>query len=297
MTPRTKLLLSLAATSILAAAGCSNSGNSPSSGAGGIAGTGIKFGDFLPSQAQQYAPALDNTIAAASVNEADEDELGRTVAIAATNKWRLYEDPAVTKYVTLVGLTVAAASDNPDGDWVFGVLDTPEIGAYSGPNGYVLVTRGSINLMRDEAELAGILAHEIAHCVNHDGLNAVRGAKLTAAAVSAGTAQIKEPHIANFVRTGDALNKVIFNVGWSQGQETSADTTAVHLLTASGYDPAGLTRFLQRVQQRQGGGARLFGSHPGTADRISRLTNLTAGAKPGATNRDRFAKSVAPAKL
>src|SRR5687767_1570108 len=143
----------------------------------------------------QYSTALMKAGSALTMSPEMEDEMGRTVAIAATNRWPIYENPELNEYVTLVGLTLASASARPDGNWVFGVLNTPEIGAYSGPNGYILITRGSLNLMQDEAELAGILAHEIAHCVNHDGLNAVRGAKLTAAAVSAGTAQIKDPYL------------------------------------------------------------------------------------------------------
>src|SRR5258706_259077 len=57
--------------------------------------------------------------------EPDEDELGRTVAIAATNQWRLFDKPALTRYVTMVGLTLADSTSRPDGNWVFGVLDTP----------------------------------------------------------------------------------------------------------------------------------------------------------------------------
>lgn len=276
------------------AAGCNNSG---SGGAGGIGGSGITLGQLLPGQASKYGETVDKSLAAAAVDESDEDELGRSVVIAATSRWPLLENEALTKYVTLVGLTVASASANPDGNWVFGVLDTPEVGAYSGPNGYVLVTRGALKLMQDEAELAGVLAHEIGHCVNHDGLNSVRNAKAADAVASAASASIKDPRAAAFARSSDYLSKVVLNIGWNQGQETTADSTGVQLLIASGYDPGGMVRFLQRVQQRQGGGGRLFGTHPGTADRVGRITSQAGPAKGDGTHAARFAKAKGAANL
>jgi predicted Zn-dependent protease len=230
------------------------------------------------------------------MSEADEDEMGRSVAIAATNRWPLYDNPAVTKYVTLVGLTLADASSRPDGNWVFGVLDTPEIGAYSGPNGYILVTRGALKAMQDESELAGVLAHEMSHSLNHDGLNAVKNAKLTEAAVQGASAT--DRRAAAFNQLSDALANTVLKSGWNQGQETNADQSAVTLMTRAGYDPSGLPRFLQRMQEAKGGGGgRPFGTHPGTADRIARTTSQIGSAKAGATNRDRFVKIVGEAKL
>ncbi len=233
--------------------------------------------------------------AAMSMSEADEDEMGRTVAIAATNRWRLLDRPALTKYVTLVGLTVASTSSRPDGNWVFGVLDTPELGAYSGPNGYILVTRGSIAAMEDESELAAVLAHEIAHVLNHDGLEAAKHAKMNEAGLEAMSAA--DQRLAAFNQTSDFVVKTVLTSGWNQSQETKADSNAVKLLINAGYDPTGLPRFLKRMQAQTGSGGKAFGTHPGTADRISRTTSQIGSGKPGATNRERFVKYAAEARL
>ena len=113
-------------------------------------------------------------IQAETLNEEDEHQMGRSVTVAVTNQYRLYDNKPLSDYVTMVGLTVATASPRPDYNYVFGVLDTDEVGAYSGPSGYVMVTRGMISHMRDEAELAGVLAHECAHVARQHGLKAVK---------------------------------------------------------------------------------------------------------------------------
>jgi predicted Zn-dependent protease len=162
-----------------------------------------------------------------------------------------------------------------------------------------MVTRGALAAMQDEAELAGVLAHEIAHSLNHDGLETVKAAKKTEAFKQVGTTfvKIKDPYLASFAQNSDFLNKLILNTGWNQGQENAADARAVQLLIASGYDPNGLTRFLQRLQSVKGGSAKPFGTHPGTAERISRVTSAIGGRNTGATNAARFAKAKAEARL
>lgn len=266
-----------------------------SSGGGGGNNTGISIGSLIGGQRGELVDSGLKAGSALTMSEADEDEMGRSVAIAATNKWPLYDNPALTKYVTLIGLTLADASPRPDGNWVFGVLDTPDIGAYSGPNGYIMVTRGALKAMQDESELAGVLAHEMSHVLNHDGLNAVKNAKLTEAAVQAGSAA--DRRAAAFNQLSDALANTVLKSGWSQAQETGADQGAVSLLMRAGYDPSGLPRFLQRMQAEKGSGGRPFGTHPGTADRIARTTSQIGSAKAGATNRDRFVKITGEARL
>jgi predicted Zn-dependent protease len=281
--------LILALTLAAAVAGC----NANSSGGSG--GGGVTLGSLIGGKAGQYADAGLKAGSGFLMSPEQEDEMGRTVVIAATNRWPLYDKPLLTNYVTLVGLTLASVTPRPDGNWVFGVLDTPDIGAYSGPNGYIMVTRGAIAAMQDESELAAVLAHEMAHVLNQDGLNAAKNARISEGVMQGLNAS--DRHVAEFNQRSNNVVQQALTSGWSQPQETKADSDAVRILRDAGYDPSALPRFLARMQQRGGAGsAKPLGTHPGTADRISR-TNSQIGNNPGgATNRDRFVKMAAEAK-
>jgi beta-barrel assembly-enhancing protease len=303
MMTRQHVLLRLVALGLLPLiAGCSGSGGGGGMSGVGSALSGISLGNIGGGgggrgvNKVQLVQAGATLFSAASVAEDDQDDLGQAVAIGATNRWPLFDKPALTKYVTLVGLAVASQSSDPGGNWVFGVLDTPDVNAYSGPNGYILITRGAIAAMEDESELAGILAHEIAHVVNRDGLEAVKNAKVNEALMKGLSAA--DQRFAVFNQVSDKLIEKILTSGYSQQQETNADSTGEKLLIAAGYDPNGLVKFLKRAEQRKGtGGGKLFSTHPGTADRIAKISAQIGSAKPGATNKERFTKAAAEAKL
>jgi predicted Zn-dependent protease len=289
--PMSKTLSKAAALLLLPLfAGCGQSGG------GGVAlPPGMTLGSLIGGKTGELADAGGKGLSALSMSEADEDEMGRSVAIAATNQWPLYDNPALTKYVTMVGLTLADATSNPSGNWVFGILDTPDLGAYSGPNGYILITRGAIAAMQDESELAGVIAHEMAHVLNHDGLSAVKSAKLSEAGLQGLSAA--DQKLAAFSQGSDFLVNTVFKSGWSKGQETAADTGAVKILKAAGYDANGLARFLKRMEQAHGGSGKPFGTHPGTADRVARITAQAGPARPDGTHAARFARAKAAANL
>ncbi len=307
----TKIALMLLTSIAAGAAGCGGSGgftDAVSNVTGAINRTAVgggssgaasgsstpTAGQIVGGKAGQYIDAGSKMVSAAALGEAHEDGMGQTVAIAATNKYRVYDKPELTKYVNLVGLTVASASARPDGHWLFGVLDTPQIAAYSGPNGYIFVTRGAIAAMEDEAELAGVLAHEIAHVINKDGLNAVKTAEFSQAALDIANAEARTQA---FQKMGTALAKEVLEKGYSQSQETAADSQAVRLVMEAGYDPRGFVRFLKRMEEKQRSTMRAFSTHPGIADRIARSSAQIGAATGGAALKERFEKNAAVAKF
>ena len=91
-----------------------------------------------------------------SLSEKDEPALGEAVALQATNRYPIYPDENLNKYVTLVGRTVGAASAMPNVKYYFAVLDTDQVNAFSGPHGFVFITRGALAQMKDESELAAL---------------------------------------------------------------------------------------------------------------------------------------------
>jgi predicted Zn-dependent protease len=158
-----------------------------------------------------------------------------------------------------------------------------------------MITRGAIATMQDESELAGVIAHEMAHVLNHDGFEAVKKARLTEALVE-GASQA-DRRIAEFNQRSNMLVDKVLTAGWSQPQETKADSDAIKLLQEAGYDPTGLPRFLARMQQKGGaGGAKPLGTHPGTADRISRTNSQIGANRAGVTNKERFTRLAAAAR-
>jgi predicted Zn-dependent protease len=226
-----------------------------------------------------------------TVGEKDEPGLGETVVMQVTNRYPVYSNPSLNRYVTLVGRTVAASSKMPEIDYYFAVLDTPEVNAFSGPHGFVMITRGAVAQMKDESELAGVLGHEIGHICEHHGLGAVKAA-LTEQAGKQVAGSFEKSN--QFLFAGGALGDVILNTGYSQPQEEQADAEGVKYMAAAGYDPNGYLRFLQRMAAETGSGGKPFGTHPGVGDRVKRVQDQISKMKTtgGATNADRFAANV-----
>src|SRR5574337_110854 len=102
---------------------------------------------------------------AATVREdvAEEVRFGREIAARMIGRFSLYDNSRLTKYVNLVGQALVQNTSRPELQFHFAVLNTTEINAYAAPGGYVFVTRGAIEKMQDESELAAVLAHEITH--------------------------------------------------------------------------------------------------------------------------------------
>ena len=277
----TSLLLASAATCLLALSGCGNvDSNSLGDMVGGNLGHLIKAGGHASN--------------AMSLSEDDENSLGQSAGISLTNTYPTCADVNLTKYVNFVGLTVAMGSDDPNAKYVFAVLETPEVNAWSTPGGWIFVSRGVLNNCQNEAELAGVLAHEIAHVNHHDGLDEVKAAEGKAALVEGAQASDRTSQFSDIADKGvDVLTKQAH----SQPSELKADAAAVHFISAAGYDPAAYLQLLQRLQQVAAHGGGVMSTHPGIDKRIATVTAELAKVPPGgATLGTRFAASVtAPA--
>src|SRR5438046_2811075 len=95
--------------------------------------------------------------------DTEERQLGENVSERLRARFGVVQDRELTKYVTLVGTVVAQQSSRPALDWKFIVLDTDGVNAYAAPGGFVHITRGLLGLLKNEAELAGVLGHEVTH--------------------------------------------------------------------------------------------------------------------------------------
>jgi predicted Zn-dependent protease len=201
-----------------------------------------------------------------TVSEQDERSLGEEVSETVRKEFGVFQDAGVTKYVTLVGTVLVRSSSRPDLKWEFIVLDTDAVNAFAAPGGIVHITRGALGLIRSEAELAGVLAHEISHVTRRHTANAITKNKaIKLGADAAG----KREHIR--VLAGVAYDNIV-EKGFDRSDEHDADQEGIRLANRAGYNPSGLATFLTKLMERNRGESDrngLFASHPETRDRVA----------------------------
>ncbi len=181
---------------------------------------------------------------------------GRTVAATLLTSAKASDDSALEAYVGQVGQTLAGASglgELPEG-WHFMLLDGVDPDAFACPGGLIFVSKGLIKLCQNEDDLAGVLAHEIAHVALDHPIKSISSAN-TMAALSQLAAFGLEKAVAG-KQLGDttkAFDGVVKSVakgvshGYDRDKESEADLAAVHMLIETGYDPRGLKRVLERL--------------------------------------------------
>ncbi len=195
----------------------------------------------------------------------------------------IYRDPALTGYVTGLGARIAAVSEQPEAPWTFTVLDTADVNAFALPGGYVYVTRGLVALAQDEAELAGVIGHEIGHVTaGHSGLRQDRSmiASVGLLVGSLGLAVLGvDPTLARVAAEGAQIAAGGALASYSRADELAADNLGVRYLARAGYDPYAQADFMERLGAHGALEARIagrdydpaatgfFASHPATADR------------------------------
>ncbi len=214
----------------------------------------------------------------------------------------VYDDPNVTGYIAIVASHLAAASELPNIEWHFTVLDSDEVNAFALPGGYVYITRGLLALAANEAEIAGVLGHEIGHVNARHGTQAQSQATLAGlgAAVLGLALGSSAGDLAGQVGQGYIMHH-------SQAQEYQADLLGVRYLGRTGYDVRAMASFLDKLHNysalenkiagRPPGAVDemdFFASHPRTVDRVEQATaeaSKTSGS--GTTlNRDAFLQHI-----
>lgn len=214
------------------------------------------------------------------VPEPKEIELGGGIASNLLGAAPLLQNKPVQRYVNSVGRWLALQTERPDLPWQFGVLDDNDVNAFASPGGYVFITKGLLSHMKSEAELAGVLAHEISHVLRKHHLQAIKkGARTGLMAEFAGQAVKQKganPDMLKLVNAGTEL----YARGLDKDDEFEADRMGVVIAARGGYDPYGLPAVLQTLQglnKQDSSLALLFKTHPALDDRLNLLDRLMSG--------------------
>ena len=225
-----------------------------------------------------------------NVTDEEERKIGEDVSARIRQRFGVAQSAPVHKYVTLVGMTLARQSERPALPWTFIVLDTDGVNAFASPGGIVHITRGALGLITSEAELAGVLAHEIGHVAHKHTVNAIRKNK----AVQLGTSETLADRGPFLDKLANKAYEMVLENTFDRGDEMDADKVSVSLTGKAGYAPGTLAAFLTRLDERntdQPAHNGLFASHPETKERIDTIKKL-AGAKAGATVEARYKENI-----
>ena len=234
-----------------------------------------------------------NDIRELQMTDAEEQALGQNVSERIRARYGVAQDAGVHRYVALVGTALAQGSTRPNLPWTFIVLDTDGVNAFAAPGGYVHITRGALALIKNEAELAGVLGHEIIHITEKHTVRAIQKNQ----AVQMGAAETLSGSAALMDRVVAAVYDNIVERGFGRAEENEADEDGIALANKTGYAPNGLISFLTTLKDRNKESKEkrgLFASHPEMQDRLDRITKQIASKKLAATATlaARFTKNV-----
>ncbi|MDQ2104961.1 M48 family metalloprotease [Azospirillum isscasi] len=204
-----------------------------------------------------------------------------------------YPDPRLQAYITEIGNRLAAQTGR-SGPWTFTVLDSDVVNAFALPGGYVYVTRGLLALAEDEAEVAGVLGHEIGHVIAHHGRERQTNQTIAGLLAAGIGLVLGSPELAQIANIGGTA----LLARYSRGQETEADRLGIDYLHRAGYDPFAMATFLETMRRdtqysglRSGkgpgegsgeGGFDFFATHPQTASRVEEAAAIARGLPGGA---------------
>lgn len=212
----------------------------------------------------------------------EEVAIGQAMALRVIGRFGgIHGQASITRYVNLVGRGVAQTSDRPDIPYYFGVLNHPSLNAFATPGGYVFITKGLLKRLRNEAELAAVLGHEIAHISEKHMLKVIQRQKQLAG--------IKHLMPDTFKGVVDDAVHTLLDEGLDQRKELTADRLGVRFAARVGYDPNAYHGLLKRLRALKGDNNAMFKTHPNFSSRIQ-VVEATIGALQPQSRRARLAK-------
>ena len=212
------------------------------------------------------------------MSENEEIEMGREADGQVTEAYGLYGSEELQTFVRDMGEDLAAQSERPRLPWSFKVVDDPIVNAFALPGGFIFITRGILASLSSEAELAGVLGHEIGHVTARHSASQLSRQQLQQLGLGVGSVLSSD-----FASAAGALSAglQILNLKYGRGDETQSDELGVRYMSRAGYDPNALVGVFQALALAAGGGGRLpewQSTHPDPENRQARIRELVAGS-------------------
>jgi predicted Zn-dependent protease len=212
------------------------------------------------------------------VPEEQEIQIGKDLSAGLLGTTPLVDDPAVQNYVNQMGRWLAMQTERPDLPWTFAVIDTDTVNAFAAPGGYVFVTRGLFLMLRNEAELAGVIGHEISHVLRRHHLVAIE--KQMRANLATDVTGMLVDYDSEMVDVLVGAGMELYGRGLDREDEFEADGMGVVVAARSGYDAYGLPAMLMTLYNSSENDQNLtflFSTHPPTVDRLENLDREMQG--------------------
>jgi predicted Zn-dependent protease len=208
------------------------------------------------------------------MSEAQEIQLGQQMDVEVRREMGVYNDPALLRYIEDVGLRLARTSDRPNLPWHFTVVDVPAVNAFALPGGYIYLTRGILPFLDNEAQLAGVLGHEIGHVTARH--SAQQYTKSASAGIGLTLLSIFVPESRPFGGLAESGLGLLF-LKYGRDAERQADSLGADYSARSGWDPNGVAGMLSTLARlEEAGGSRKgvpnwLTTHPAPAERFQEV--------------------------
>jgi peptidase M48-like protein len=207
-----------------------------------------------------------------------EVKMGRMLAAQVDKEAKFIDDPIITEYVNRVGQNIVLHSDAKV-PFTIKVIDSDEVNAFALPGGFFYVNKGLILAADNEAELAGVMAHEIAHVAARHAMENQRKMELMDYGMLAGIL-LGGPILSNVLYNGAGFFEGMAFLKFSRGAEEEADKLGVQYMWAAGYDPSAMATMFEKLEaknkKKPGTISKMFADHPAPADRRQAALNLAA---------------------
>src|SRR5438045_2171862 len=200
-------------------------------------------------------------------------EMGRESAKEAERQLQILNDRQATTYIDMLGRQLAAHAPGEKYPYQFKIVNDTAINAFALPGGFVYVNRGAIDAAGTEAQIAGVMAHEIGHVVLRHGTNQMSKAYIAQAPLAILGGALGSNSVGSVLAqlgVGFAANSLLLK--YSRDAESQADLMGTQILHDSGYDPRSMVEFFEKIQaESKGRAVQFFSDHPNPENRISNV--------------------------